>query len=83
MTIGSPGIAAIGISYHLSDGALPTWYIPDAARHLIDHDRWCLSGLLGLGSQGVIAAVYNVEQAVGLLLTTKEHTVEAYPLGTG
>ena len=33
--------------------------------------------------KGWTAAIYDVEQAVGLLLTTEEHAVEAYPLGTG
>ena len=81
VSVVGPEVTACSVANHLADGAAPAGDVPSAAGDLVDHHGGARLGLMGHGGEGVIAAVDEVEQAVGPALAAVEQPVEPEPFG--
>ena len=82
MVVGSPRIASVGIANHLPQRATATRDVPHGTHHFVDKCLTTFAGLRGLGLQRLVVLIYDLEEAVGLVVFTKEQSIELHPLGT-
>ena len=80
MLIGSPRVVASCILDHLTDGALATRNIPDAARDIVEQDGGTVL-LCYQRLQLIVVFIDGIEETIGLLFATEEQAIETQPLG--
>ena len=62
---------------------MATGDVPHGTDHLVDECLAAFAGLCSLSLQRLIVLIYNLEEAVGLVVFAEEQSVELHPLGTG